>query len=383
MRGVVHPRNVKTTIAIILLLLFVAPTTASEEPVYLTAYPVDNLAVWRLDKVGHPEFDASVLIAYLKPHFEPDTAFKVVNDRMIIVSATSTGHKKIREALERLRAFADQDIQGELKQQQADAAISIQHILIFVSDPNSAAAKQFFDAQFDDENQDLQRALDNYTILCVRSTNTDALNDLRLHLSSERESLLAVLSAQGDILKTTAIDSSTVDRVQVAEVLTELLVQQWNTLPNAAETLATAYESAAKGKKKVLVQVSGPNCGPCFVLSKYLKTWKTLLEKDYVLVKVDIRMPDADSVIARLREERNGSIPWMGILSDSGEVLATSDGEKGNIGYPRSEASQSHFREMLDVTSQRLTEDEKDALIEGCEKAWDMQYGTKSNSSPP
>lgn len=51
------------------------------------------------------------------------------------------------------------------------------------------------------------------------------------------------------------------------------------------------------------------------------------------------------------------------MLDSNGNVLATSNGPEGNIGYPSTEPGKRHFRDMLLETSERLSEDEIDAIV--------------------
>ena len=60
-----------------------------------------------------------------------------------------------------------------------------------------------------------------------------------------------------------------------------------------------------------------------------------LLAQDYVSVTIDRhRFGHGQQVMRRVRTSNDGGIPWMAILDSTGKVLITSDGPKGNIGYP-------------------------------------------------
>ncbi|GAB5517653.1 MAG: hypothetical protein Rhob2KO_53780 [Rhodopirellula baltica] len=47
----------------------------------------------------------------------------------------------------------------------------------------------------------------------------------------------------------------------------------------------------------------------------------------------------------------------MVIVSGEGEIIATSDADSGNIGFPTGEKSQAHFRAMLERSSQLSPEE--------------------------
>jgi hypothetical protein len=120
--------------------------------------------------------------------------------------------------------------------------------------------------------------------------------------------------------------------------------------------------------KRVFVQISGPGCGWCVVLARYLNDEKKLITKDYVWLKIDSRMDEADEVIDGLRKNRTGGIPWMTILDAQGKELITSDGKEGNIGFPGEDPTREHFKKMLRTTRKRLTDDDLVALMKPLEE---------------
>lgn len=52
----------------------------------------------------------------------------------------------------------------------------------------------------------------------------------------------------------------------------------------------------------------------------------------------------------------------MAVLNATGETLVTSDGPKGNIGYPLKAPEIEFFLTMLDKTAERMTKEEKDEI---------------------
>ena len=60
----------------------------------------------------------------------------------------------------------------------------------------------------------------------------------------------------------------------------------------------------------------------------------------------------------RLRGTDGGGIPWMVILDANGEELITSDGRKGNVGYPVLPHEIEHFIVMLRTTARQMTADQ-------------------------
>ncbi len=60
-------------------------------------------------------------------------------------------------------------------------------------------------------------------------------------------------------------------------------------------------------------------------------------------------------------------IPWLAVVSNDGEVLATSVSDEGNIAFPLTEPAQEHFAEMLRRTSKRLSTTEIKVIIAAME----------------
>jgi hypothetical protein len=73
-------------------------------------------------------------------------------------------------------------------------------------------------------------------------------------------------------------------------------------------------------------------------------------------VKIDTdRMTGGRELALRLRGSERGGIPWMTILDEKGEKLITSDGPKGNIGYPFEPHEIDYFLVMLKQTGQHMS----------------------------
>jgi hypothetical protein len=71
-------------------------------------------------------------------------------------------------------------------------------------------------------------------------------------------------------------------------------------------------------------------------------------------------------VVKDLRpDEKPRGIPWSVILDADGNVLVTSDGPDGNIGFPSSPQGKEHFLRMLSDTAIRLDEADLQSLKNG------------------
>jgi hypothetical protein len=79
------------------------------------------------------------------------------------------------------------------------------------------------------------------------------------------------------------------------------------------------------------------------------------MTQDYILLKIDLdRMAGAKVIDKRIRKQ-GGGIPWHAILDAEDKVLITSDGPKGNIGFPVKPTEIAHFIHMIKETSRNIT----------------------------
>ena len=83
-------------------------------------------------------------------------------------------------------------------------------------------------------------------------------------------------------------------------------------------------------------------------------------------------MTNGREVAGRLGKPEKSGIPWLVILDAAGEKLITSDGPKGNIGYPFEPHEIEYFLTMLKSTAERMDEgqlaDVETALNEAAKK---------------
>jgi hypothetical protein len=133
---------------------------------------------------------------------------------------------------------------------------------------------------------------------------------------------------------------------------------------NATQKWDHAFAEAKQTSRRVWARVSQRYCGPCFRMTRWLDDQKNLVEKDYVLLKIDdVRDINGSEVAARLHGEQAG-VPFHAIFDASGELLIDSNGPTGNIGHPSGFEGQQQLRKMLSTTRQNLTDAEIDQLVE-------------------
>ena len=136
----------------------------------------------------------------------------------------------------------------------------------------------------------------------------------------------------------------------------------------AAKVLEEGLAKASSEDKRVFLHFGSPTCGWCHKLEAFLsrEDIAPIIGREFVDVKLDLsRMTGAQDILKKFNPSDTDGVPWFVLLDSRGEPIVTSNGPKGNIGYPVSSHEIAHFTAMLKQASRKLDS----AQIETIERA--------------
>jgi len=177
--------------------------------------------------------------------------------------------------------------------------------------------------------------------------------------------LTTVLEKDGSLLATWTAGLLMEDgHVSAAKLKTRLS----EFLPGAPadEVYRTALASMPDGKVG-WIEFRADWCGWCKKMEKFFADSHAapVLAKYYKVVAIDTQKnPGADQLAKSLGAPKGtgGGIPWFAAVDAKGKVLATSEGPKGNIGYPDTDLEVAHFMSVMKATAQGITSSELDTI---------------------
>ncbi len=194
---------------------------------------------------------------------------------------------------------------------------------------------------------------DEYVLVMVDTQAPHAgelLAECRGDLTGVGYPFLAVLDGEGKVVtrqKTDPLEEG--DHHDPAKV--KGFLEKWVApRPSAAKVFEDGLAKASGEDKLVFLHFGSPTCGWCHKLDAFLarEDMAAILGRDFVDVKLDLsRMTGADGVLKKYKAEKSGGIPWFAFLDAKGDAIVTSDGPRGNIGYPAAPEEIDHFIAML------------------------------------
>ena len=150
-----------------------------------------------------------------------------------------------------------------------------------------------------------------------------------------------------------------------AEQVAKFIHQYVPATPDAEAKWAAAFAEGARTNRRVWVRISQRYCGPCFRLTRWLDDQQKLLEKDYVMLKIDdFHDLHGNEIAQRVTRGGEFGIPFHAIFDASGKMLVDSSGPLGNVGFPSGFDGKKQLRKMLQSSRQNLTDAEIDQLVQ-------------------
>jgi uncharacterized protein YyaL (SSP411 family) len=184
--------------------------------------------------------------------------------------------------------------------------------------------------------------------------NQDLLGKYEVDLKGNGVPFITVLDADGNVvvnqetasLEKDDMENPSHDREAVLKFLTKYEAEPLD----AAAQLSAAIEQAAKENKLVFLHFGAPWCGWCHRLEAWLEKpdVQALLSPVFVDVKIDQDRMTGGKELLKKYCEKPGGIPWSVFIDPTTkDAIVTSDGPKGNVGFPFEDFEIAHFGEML------------------------------------
>ncbi len=212
-----------------------------------------------------------------------------------------------------------------------------------------------------------QLLADEYVLVMVdiESPNADVLlAECKAALSPEERQrgvgfpFLAVLDGDGRVLTSQRTDPlEEGDHHDPSKV--KSFLEKW-TAPKvaASKVFEEGLSRASSEEKLVFLHFGAPTCGWCHKLDAFLarEDIAPIIGREFVDMKLDLaRMTGADEILKRYNATQSGGIPWFVFTDAKGNAIVTSDGPKGNIGYPATTEEIGHFMAMLRKAARKMT----------------------------
>lgn len=193
---------------------------------------------------------------------------------------------------------------------------------------------------------------DNYIVVLI---DNDAHPEVAKGYGTEIRGIpfLSVLDAEGNKLTDQRTGPLETGPKHDPEKVVAFL-EKWAPTRDAEASLKAAQKRAAAEDKNIFVHFGTASCGWCRQLEHFIEMdGAAPLHDAYVFLKVkQDREPGAIALRERLSNGQGGGVPWYAILNPEGEVLATSNGEDGNTGYPVDPEEVDHFIHVVDQTAE-------------------------------
>jgi uncharacterized protein YyaL (SSP411 family) len=219
-----------------------------------------------------------------------------------------------------------------------------------------------------DSDKDIHKLLaDEYivTMVDIQAPHADALlRECKAALSAEELQkgvgypFLAVLDGNGRVVTAQRTDPLEEGGNHHNPAKVKAFLEKWVAPKvSASDVLEKGLAKASSEDKLVFLHFGAPWCGWCHKLDAFLARddMAPIFGREFVDVKLDLdRMTGAKDILKRYNPDASGGIPWFVFLDARGTAIVTSDGPRGNIGYPARPEEIEHFLGMLKKAARKL-----------------------------
>ncbi len=169
------------------------------------------------------------------------------------------------------------------------------------------------------------------------------------------------LDGEGNELGRTILEVSTSDVKDKAAAFVEAHLPP---AVDARQKWDEAFALAKKTNRRVWVRISQRYCAPCHLLNRWLDDHRELLDKEFVMLKIDdVRDLHGLEIAKEITGGQSYSVPFFGFYNGDEKMLVNSVGPIGNIGFMSGYESKRHLRRMLEQGKRRLTGEEVEQLL--------------------
>ncbi|XZE20837.1 thioredoxin family protein [Pirellulaceae bacterium SH449] len=180
-------------------------------------------------------------------------------------------------------------------------------------------------------------------------------------IPTEGNVVAIALDAMGNELGQTTIDISADD---ANDQVVRFIEKHSPPVVDASQKWSEAFALAKKTNRRVWVRISQRYCGPCFQLNRWLDDHRAVLEKEFVLLKIDDVRDDHGMEIAKeITGDKPFGVPFFAFYDADQKLLIDSVGPTGNIGSISGYEGKRHFRRMLQKVRQTLSEAEIEQVV--------------------
>jgi len=188
---------------------------------------------------------------------------------------------------------------------------------------------------------------------------------IHANLPKDNAMLITVLDSEGALI-TTISAPRILEAGHIAPAKLKAILMEFFPGATASEVLAQSLPALAASGKLGWVEFRADWCGWCKKMEKFFQASEAapILAKYYSVVTVDTEKNEGSEQLARRLGSKDGidGIPWFAVIDAQGKVLATSEGPKGNIGFPDTDVEVAHFFAVLHATAKGITPGEIETI---------------------